>query len=335
MSTSPWDPIPWFIGGGVAHAAEAVRIGNYVAMGGDEGVINANDLAVIPTSPASGSVRIRPGAVAIHNKQGLYEAYAGRLLDYDTVPIAATGGTGRTDMIIARVEDPFVPGSGFNPPGVGQENSTQYIRTAVISGVSGDPTTVAAAGYGYSAIALALVKLPPGTSVVTDAHIIDLRTITKLRQQGDMYSVVPVAAADGKRYLGGGGAWITWLPGSNIDLKVPWWAAEVTLKVTVTGAGLGEDSDGVFKQAIGDLRVRFGEKTGPEIRYNEQNEAGTTRNTHVAAGKIALGKAEGLRDTIQTFRLEGRKTGNDASLWADDKTTVIMEWSFRQIPETT
>jgi hypothetical protein len=323
------------IGGGVAHPEGATRLGNFVAMGGDEGVIGAKDLAVTPTSPPSGAVQIRPGACAIINQYGNYEAYAARLLDYDVVPIAGTGGTARTDMIVARVEDPF-EGGGWPVPDAGMENTVQYVRSAVISGVSGDPLprTPGQAGYGYSAIPLALVTLPAGTTTVLAEHITDLRNITVLRQQGDMWSVEPVAPADGKDYLGAAD-FATYLPGAKVDLRVPWWASEVTVKYTLSGVGLGEDSDGVVKQAFGDLRARFGEKVTEAVRYNDQNEQGVTRTMHMCGGKIPLPVAEGYRGSVRTLRLEGRKVGGDARIWADDKTTVFVEWSFRQYPEGT
>lgn len=332
-----WDAIPWALNGQVAHSADLARLGLYVGSGGEEGVVGATDLAVIPTNPPSAAVQIRPGAALINNRAigSAYESYAARHLNYETVPIVGTGGAGRTDMVIARIEDPFEDGEPWADPAPGTQNFGQYVRSAVISGVSGDPYTVANAGLGYSAIALALVKLPPNTGAVQAEHIIDIRQLTRTRHAQDMVT----AEFEQERLLSApdDGEYVTWLPEIISNVRVPTWAVEANVKCTISGVMHGEagDNDGEGWNVRGDLRVSMSGRNTPGTRFNFSTATGMDRGIVMAGGKIKIPVSSGLRGQMAEIRLEGRKiAGNNRIRATPGETMAFMEWVFRQTPET-
>lgn len=96
------------------------------------------------------------------------------------VAIAATGSAGgRSDLIVAQVEDPNMAGEPWQTPtnpAVGP-----YIFTRVIPNVPAGTTSLRPLGYsGRSAIVLARVDLPASTGTVTASMITDLRELACL-----------------------------------------------------------------------------------------------------------------------------------------------------------
>lgn len=135
------------------------------------GVIQSGDLQVSQLSTPGAGVQVAAGACIINGvevtEQGSYAGYNNGI---DTVSVAATGASTRYDLIIARVEDPTFAGSPWSwLPG-----SQPLIYSRDISNVVAGTNTVPA---GTSGIPLALLTIPPSTSVITNSMITDLRSI--------------------------------------------------------------------------------------------------------------------------------------------------------------
>src|SRR5690606_29700444 len=129
-----WDAVPWFVGGGAEHSPEVARLLAYAATGGAEGIVLPTDLRVAPLSAPGSGVRVLPGAAPVRTRAsgGALQTYVARLPVANTVSISATGsGAGRSDLIVARIEDPYVAGTPYQEP----ENpaSGPYVFTRVIS----------------------------------------------------------------------------------------------------------------------------------------------------------------------------------------------------------
>lgn len=178
-----WDNIAWMLGGDVEHSVDSVRAAQYVAIGGREGVVGAGDLRVTQLPGLGAGATVAPGALAVNARHASYEAYSGRHLQAESVAIAPTGASARSDLVIARIEDPYYDGSPYaNPDPDGDDpvarQNAQYWRLRVLAGVPVGTQSVDELGLGMSAIALARVDLPVNTASVTQAMITDLRPST-------------------------------------------------------------------------------------------------------------------------------------------------------------
>jgi hypothetical protein len=157
-----WSPVPWFVAGG-DHPPEVARLLAYIASNGDEGVVESTDCKVVPLEVAGKGVRVMPGAVSIRNRAAGVgrQSYLAQSNEAETVPLTDVPSSGpRTDLIIARIEDPDYPGV----PAIDPEDAAEgpYIATRVIEGVPANTTRIQdVAGYAnYSAATLSRVTRP-------------------------------------------------------------------------------------------------------------------------------------------------------------------------------
>src|SRR5699024_6184474 len=185
--------VPYLVGGGFEHSAEVMRAMLAASTSGAEGIVNAGDFKVRPLAVPGTSVRVAPGNALIRNSYGGGQAqtYACRAGSETEVPIEATGSAGsRTDLIVARSDDPPDQGGSFDPL------TFEAARFEVIKGVPASTKTVAGLGLTYPAIALARVTLPASTGTVTAAMITDLRKLAQPRKERHLF-VRPLVQADG------------------------------------------------------------------------------------------------------------------------------------------
>ncbi|KPC94696.1 hypothetical protein ADL27_13100, partial [Streptomyces sp. NRRL F-6602] len=157
----------------------------------NQGVTTGLDLKVSALATPGAGVQISDGSATITGKvspvQGSYNSYN---IGTDTVSVAATGSTARSDMLILRVEDPEYEGTR-NPA------TDPIVFWQVVTNVSSSATTVPS---GYSAIPLARVDIPANTATITNAMITDLRQVTNPRRDRFMQ---PYLAQNPAVYLTG------------------------------------------------------------------------------------------------------------------------------------
>src|SRR4051812_43725829 len=149
----PWDSVPWAVGGGAQHSSEVARLVTYIATGGQQGILNSTDLAVLPLLVPGAGVRVEPGAAVIVNKalNALNDSYVARLPSEDVVTTNANGGAAlRSDLVVARVENPFISGEPWALPS--DVTVGPYIFTRVIQGVPANTITLDALNLGYTGI---------------------------------------------------------------------------------------------------------------------------------------------------------------------------------------
>lgn len=184
-----WDAVPWFVGGGAQHSPEVARLLAYAATNGAEGIVSPGDLKVTATTVPSGSINVSTGECLIRNRAqgGAAQTYVGRNPTQDTVSVAATGSTTRSDLVIAQIEDPFMPGEPWQEPE--DVLNGPYIFTRVIPNVPPWATKVQdISGFaGRSAITLARIDIPANTGAITDDMIVDLRQVALPRQKRQMF----------------------------------------------------------------------------------------------------------------------------------------------------
>lgn len=168
-----FDPVPFFVGGGALHSAETARLLAYAATGGIAGVAAASDLQITQLPTAGTSVRAASGGAVIPNLYpgGSQQSYVGRAASTTDVPVTATGsGSGRVDLVIARIDDPQYGGTIPVDVTIGP-----YIRLDIIQNVAAGSTTLPA-GIAYPAIVLARLDIPASTATITTSMITDLRS---------------------------------------------------------------------------------------------------------------------------------------------------------------
>ncbi|GHJ34370.1 hypothetical protein TPA0910_88030 [Streptomyces hygroscopicus subsp. sporocinereus] len=102
---------------GATHTAQQFRMMIRDLSRANEGITEGDHLKVTALSTPGGGVQIADGSAVIIGRvspvQGSYSAYN---IGVDTsVTISPTGGTGRSDMIVLRVEDPEYEAPAIRP----------------------------------------------------------------------------------------------------------------------------------------------------------------------------------------------------------------------------
>ena len=248
--------VPYLVGGGFEHSAEVMRAMLAAATSGAEGIVTPGDFKVRPLSVPGTSVRVAPGNALIRNSYGGGQAqsYACRAGSETEVPIEATGSAGsRTDLIVARIDDPTYQGGSFDPL------TFEAARFEVIRGVPASTKTVAGLGLTYPAIPLARVTLPKSTGTVTSSMITDLRFLAQPRKERHLF-VHPLSRADEVQYLSDSRDIGDWWPSPLVTgwtVDVPSWAQRVRIVGQVGGVLLrgGEVGDA---EARGRFWARIG-----------------------------------------------------------------------------
>ena len=328
---SSWDAVPWMIGGGVEHSTNVARLLAYVAAEGQEGIIGTLDLEVRERAVPDGNVRIAPGACTILNRNPHveYDAYAARLPIEDTVAIGATGSGGwRTDLVVARVMNPFLQDEPFAPPSAADiaAHNYQFVETYVIPSVlsgAGSGAThptkaqVRAALGASSAIPLASVALPPSTGTVQQAHIKDWRQMAQFREAQRLFVTTPggtVNLADA-----------TWKDIASVSVEVPDWATHYSARAILGGLTFSNP------QSIGNLRILLGTLGGQTTNFNESVAAGSDRTT-LMAGDADVPIPANQRGGSLTLKVQGQKTSGQTMV-VNSASACSLDVVFQSKPE--
>lgn len=308
---------------GADYAGPILRLMQQAASRGGEGIIEIGDLRVEELEVPGTSIRVRDGACLIRGKEVLWQgSYFAYNLGDETVPITATDSSGgRSDLVVARVEDPTISGSPWgHDPGA---DPLVYVR--VIEDVAPGTTEPPA---GESAIALARIDIPVSTATIEQSHITDLRRMMDARIQTELRTV-----QGGGDDTVGNVVWPDWeaFPnGANWDFEVPTWCAQV--QIQATWAQLDHISDN--HDAYGHLRAKFGDLVTPRTLYNVDWVGTHTRHTMVAGGTLDV--PESMRGTTQTLELQGARASSggsaDGRLEADSATAFMVVVTFREVP---
>lgn len=337
MAADRWDPVPWMVGGGAQHSTNISRVLPYAAFGGREGIIGSTDLEVRPLAVPGGSVRVAPGACSILNRApgASYEAYVARLPIEDVVDIAPTGAGGpRTDLIVARIENPFSQSETWPTP----TNPTvgPYVFTRVIPNVPAGIKSVRELGLSYPALTLAKVTLPASTATVLQSHVTDLRALSQVLRQREQNLIQPAA-----QHTLNSTTYVVWPYQFATPTDVPEWATHVYVHATVTGIRYGPGN------VRGDARIDFGGVPGaagaavttPGVKsevtvYDESVTTGTDRATLHVGGRLAIPAA--MRGQNVKVMVEARRySAGDitTSFVSETFTTCWMDLEYTTAPQ--
>ncbi|MEU8919519.1 hypothetical protein AB0D10_01110 [Kitasatospora sp. NPDC048545] len=298
---------PLMVTGGV-HTARSFRMATQASTRGSQGITEGGDLKVRQMSTPGAGVRVGNGSSVVRGATWGQGSYTAINLGDAIVPIAATAGTGRTDLIVQRVEDPEFEGNR-NPA------SDDIVYFTVIPGVSANQTTLPP---GMTGIVLARVALPPNTATVTDAMITDLRKIANPRRDrkiqsinGFPYVTLPAQA----------GVWQDdWPPNGRVFTDVPAWATTANLVASFTGVR-------VWGETFFGVRLKWGSWIGTEYQVDTDTITYMSKTTVMASDSPWL--SPDFRGKTQELRLQGGRY-NNANGGADvsGSTALIFDVEF-------
>lgn len=213
---------------GYEYPAELFRAEHHDATSGGNGVGAPTALKVTAQAAPDGTVSIPPGgATAKSTYAGADgQSYHARNFQPVTLPVPPTGsGGGRTDLLVLRVCDP------------------QY---DVHPDHAGEMTDEAAAGLDfwwfellqgqnrnaqlpYPHVKLAEIVRPANTTIVTDAHIRDLRVMASSKAHRAKYDQM---VGERTEVIRNG----TWRTLAEVPVEVPDWATHAAIDVSLGGA---------------------------------------------------------------------------------------------------
>lgn len=249
-----FDPVPWAVSGSQLDAYVMRALAN-IATRDSQGIQLPGNCKVTATASPSNQITIAQGGTVIRNRSVSGQTYVGHVASDTLVPVAPTGGLARSDLVIATIRDgdfsPWMPYTDPNAILFGP-----YFYPEIISGVSGS-TTLASTVVSYSALELARIDLPPGTTNITNAMITDLRSLSQARY-APAYDVQAVTST--QSILTTDTTFKDW-PTNNLVVKVPTWATHAQTVITING--IRADDDG-----RANVRVNFGGITGPSSLFD-------------------------------------------------------------------
>ncbi|XTZ13933.1 hypothetical protein ACQSSU_20765 [Micromonospora echinospora] len=282
----------------------------------------AGDLKVKALPVPGGQVTVDPGACAILCRSAgqVGQAYAGRVATQDTVAVAPTTSSGgRSDLMIARVEDPWLAGEPWPDPS--DPTAGPYIFTRVLPGIPPTTTRLSQLGLGYSGIELARVDIPPSTATITQAMIVDLRKVANPRRERDL--VVKFPPSDNNI---SGAAYGLWPAASQITVDVPMWATHVRVNVTLQGI---EHIPGASTPTIAGLKTLYN-GTDYSAQNGILNETAAGRGYYSVAGEHEI--PAGHRGTARTISAAGVRSGGSGTFQADNQSIITIDYEFVEKP---
>ena len=309
----------WAVDGNTVNAALA-RLMLQAATMGSQGVVGALDCQVQATTPTpTAGIVITPGQVVVLGQETPYQgAYHGWNIGNDTtLSIAATTGAVRSDMIVARAEDPTWAGSPWGGPAAGQ-----IVWPRVISGVS---STATVAPGGISAIPLARIDMPASTSTVQQSYIHDLRQVAiPQTATTQLYAAGP---GSGNNWTTGGST-VAWPTGATWPVSIPSWATQMVVMWSLN------QIQWVSGWCRGTVRLVIGSSvtapvvTTPASLVSIQAAAGPFRHTTGGGGVVAIPAS--IRGTTQTFQFAQANAGQPGVMQADEGSGTAVILTFQQ-----
>lgn len=246
----PFDPVPFFVGGGAVHSPEVARTLAYAATGGAQGVVTPGDLKVTATAVPGSTVQVAPGAVVIVNRAAAQtnQSYVARVSTADSVAVSPTNSSGgRTDLIVAQIEDPWLSGEPWQDPA--NPAVGPYVFTRVIPNVPVGTTRLQdVSGYeGRTAVTLARVTIPANTATITNAMITDLRSLARPRSERQIVAGTPTDAT----VTLSTGAWLPFPTTPITGIVIPSWATHAAIRTETTIKFISGDAYANYRMFMG------------------------------------------------------------------------------------
>ena len=316
--------VPYLVGGGFQHSAEIMRAALAASTSGAEGIVLPGDFRVGPLPVPGTSVVVDPSNALIRNSYGGggAQTYAVRAPQQTELPIQATGSAGgRTDLIVARIDDPTYAGTAFDP------ETFEAAKFEVVRGVPANTRTAKQLNLGYPAVEIARVTLPASTGTVTSKMITDLRRVALPRRERGLLTVYPAGSVKAGTAHAAAPVYNSWpfRPEERPTLYVPEWATQIQVVVNVSGAYYVKGSSA---ESVLGLRTGFGS-------LGSQNgiavETTTGRHHYSIVGTHAIPASR--RGTEQLLNVQAQQTQGDGKFWGDYQTSVGIDYEFSEVAD--
>lgn len=314
-----FDPAAYSIDG-ARHRGELLRVAEYAATSGNEGIVEGVDCKVTQLSTPGGGVSISAGAVVVRNRSASVrnQTYVANGRVESRLDVTATGGSARSDLIVIRVKDPqYTPWTTLSGP------DTQYVEPFVIQNVGTTITTAAQLNLGYSAVALARIDVPANTTVITTAMIKDLRKLARPRRERHVMVQYPGIADEtgvtGVREQ---------LSNLNNPIFCPEWATELKLIVTVGGGRYNGVMTGLIRAEYG---YTINSSTFLATQDSGLTSDGAQRSTVVMGGELAI--PANYRGLTHNIRMSALRTSGANVFQIDQYSTIIVDTEFVEVPD--
>ncbi|NII42105.1 hypothetical protein E9228_002763 [Curtobacterium flaccumfaciens] len=319
------DGVPWFIGGPDAeHGPNVARLLAYLAANGNEGIVDPRDLKVAALDVPGAAVKVGSGAASILNALATQEAYTVQNKNTDpSVLIAATGSSsGRSDMVIVRVDNPYVDGNAQAPA---DPANGPYTRFDVLVGVPSTARDISdvPGQEGTSGLALARIDLPKSTGTVTSAMITDLRKLMNPWSSGSI--MLQGAPASGGSNLTGSG--FAFWPDNSYAIDIPKQATHMIARLEFQGGQTAGQVGGQIRLVLGSGSDLYPFGT---YSYNYPDPGQKSRAEVVAAGELKLPSS--VKGTTQTLRVQGLRSSGTGNLFTVDSTYYNAQIQFVSRP---
>lgn len=299
---------------GATHPAQTFRMLVRDLARGNEGITQGDDLKVTQLATPGGGVTVADGSGVVRGRANTFQgSYAVCNTGSADVPIAATGGTGRSDMVIVRVEDPEYEGS-LNPA------TDQIAYFQVISNVSSSALSIP---DGRTGIPLCRIDIPASTSTITDAMIVDLRKVANPRRDRRLYTQSPIADSS---LIGASTTYSYFDTALGWNIAVPDWATTVRIKIDVCPLRYS------VADYAGALRATFGASlTLQAVSIDDNQGTGVRKIPAICADTLAVPAA--YRGTTQLLRTQANgSAGNAGRINISTYTTLVADVEFEEAP---
>jgi hypothetical protein len=344
---------PWVIDVDARVSAQAARLLAYMATDGQQGVLGATHLRVGQLLTPGAQVQVMPGAFAIRHTGvgGAFESYVGKFETAETLALSPTGASSRTDLVIARVENPHAVGTGtWAYPADPVAGPYWYMRA--IEGVTpANIPDVKTWNATWSAIPLARITRPPNTGIVQDSHITDLRSLVDL--SGERITIInnpapptpetpapqiptipPVAQQvwTGVLHLSVAStlarnqtAWIDWPAAATFQVPIPSWARDCDI--------MGSFNPQYDGNIYGEIRTTFGGNAASAVVFDRNADDVWQRDNIPVVGTYVV--PENQRGQVVTVRLQAHMldpSGHDGTLKTRNGVYLAIQLNFKRAP---
>src|SRR5690606_22658368 len=316
----------------------------YAAFEGQAGISNPTDMRVLALDVPGASTRVVPGSAAVrHRGNGApKEMYAVELQgSADVVPVSSTDASGgRSDLVVVRVENPFVPGEPFGLPAEPTEGPYTHVR--IIEDVPSDCTDyydLEPGTYGGlmvsdtdSVLTLARIDIPASTGAITQDMLKDLRSMGQMggRRIGEtaFAEVIWTEAshAHSGDWIGTGsiGVWQDWPEEAEWQVPIPEWATGGDVLVILNPKCTGD--------LFGNLQLDIGgQMIGIPTVYDIDVGSGVVRESIIVSGTYVI--PANIRGTVATMKLRAQpQGGSTGTMTANNGTYVYAQVAFKRKP---
>lgn len=304
FETSAWAIDGALLGSSLARRAE------YAAVGGAQGVVQADDLKVTQLAVPGIGLLIAPGVGLLNNnyQTNPNETYVVSNPGSHTITSGEMPGAlpSATSWIVAVVVgDPDFsqvghPWMSSDDPPVGEEQTFTYVRPILVQVANSSVKTL---DVPYPALPLARIDIPASTTTITDSMITDLRHLARPRQEQTVRVSPPGTwSSSTMSYIPAGSAYADWGSGQYTpSVPVPSWAKRAIILVNINGVRFKDDTVNI----AGGLRAQIGTVSGPVTRFDydvDTTKGGAQRENLMCAGEFNVSSVAG---TTAILRVEG------------------------------